>query len=227
MSSDDEEQTTSLLQPKEVELCPHCSFPFEFCEYSPKWETCAANLKKTDPDLLEKLRALRISSGREKPKPAPKPKAEGDEDGEAGVDTVDVDGDGDANEDDEDNEDEGDDEGEIAPVAAAKATKREIVIQTKDRTRRKHVTTVSGLESVGLKSKEIAKVFSKKFASSASVSAEVRATQQPLLSPQRQRCPTCSYLSIPDMIILRPRASESAHGHNLQYNVDFGENNKF
>jgi density-regulated protein DRP1 len=168
---DDEGHAVALMEPKVIEYCPISGFPLEFTEYHPKWEQCAKHLKTVAPELLEKLRALRISSGREKPAeaaPAKVPKADGEADGEG-------DAEGDDEEDGADGEgDDEDDEEEAAPAPVKKTDKKEVIVTAKDRTRRKHITIVAGLESVGLKPKDVAKIFSKKFATSASVTKEVR-----------------------------------------------------
>jgi translation initiation factor 1 (eIF-1/SUI1) len=91
----------------------------------------------------------------EAPKPSKKSRAEGDDD------------------EDEDEDDEEDYEEEEEVYVAPKSDKKEIIISVKERTRRKRITIVQGLDTCGLKSKDIAKVFSKLFATSASDTKEV------------------------------------------------------
>lgn len=83
---------------------------------------------------------------------------------------------------DEDDEDEDDDDeltftditpsGGATESAGASGPKKEITIQVTERTKRKRVTTVNGAENFGISQKDLAKLFAKKFATSASSSDE-------------------------------------------------------
>ncbi len=167
-----------------LSLCLDCKLPFEYCEFSSDWKTCSANLEKVDAELLQKLKDLRIASGKDKPSANAGTESKSAEATKKPAKTADGEGeeeDGEEGEDDE-NGDEEDEEEEVAevvksPAATMKAGKpgvKEITITVKERTRRKFMTIVKGVETCGLKSKDIAKEFSKKFATSASVTADVR-----------------------------------------------------
>lgn len=123
-------------------------------------------MKDAHPDLLEKLQALRLASGKtdvkEEVKTEAKPKKEKKSE--------------EAEEDDEDaeeDEDDDEDDEESAPMPVTKSDKKEIILVVKERTKRKRITIVQGVESCGLKAKDVAKLFSKKFATSASDTKEV------------------------------------------------------
>jgi density-regulated protein DRP1 len=72
-----------------------------------------------------------------------------------------------------------DDEGELTftditptTTTTASGSKQEITIQVNERTKRKRVTIVAGVESFGINPKDLAKQFAKKFATSASAGDE-------------------------------------------------------
>lgn len=57
---------------------------------------------------------------------------------------------------------------DLTPTTNTTASKKEILIQVTERTKRKRVTSVTGVEGFGISQKDLAKQFSKKFATSAS-----------------------------------------------------------
>lgn len=150
------------------DLCLYlvCTLPLEYCEYSPTWDQCRANLEQVDPELLAKLSALRIASGKTEGKSEAKAEG-GSTDGGDGTT-------GKAKKDGEEGSDE--DEAEEAPAkpaAGAGKAKQEIHLVVKERTRRKFITIVKGVETCGLVAKEVAKLMAKKFATSASPGEDV------------------------------------------------------
>ena len=75
------------------------------------------------------------------------------------------------NPDDDGDEDDEDDEGELEftdITSNSGSSKKEITIQVTERTKRKRVTAVKGVENFGIMPKDLAKLFAKKFATSAS-----------------------------------------------------------
>jgi density-regulated protein DRP1 len=72
---------------------------------------------------------------------------------------------------DEDDEDEDDEDDElqfvdITPAPVEITAKQEIRLQVTERTKRKRVTTVDGVDSFGINEKELGKLIAKKFATS-------------------------------------------------------------
>ena len=167
--------------PLQVEYCPVCSMPPEYCEFGPSWERCKLVLEKNHPDLLAAAlakmnvggapagaaAAAASSSAAAAPAAGKKKKAEGSDD----------------DDDDESDEEEekgaaaagGDDEflAAAAPVKplkkAAAAAGPGIYMSLSQRSKKKFVTTIRGWESFGLVLKDVSKLLSKKFACAASV----------------------------------------------------------
>lgn len=163
VSSDEEVQR---MEPVEVAYCPHCSMPFEYCEYSPVFEKCSAYLKEKNPELLA---TFTYKSTEE---PAVASLSISDSSSEAAPS-----------------------ESAAAPAPAEQKAEKKakaapvITIHKFARNRTKFTTVVRGLEhfgplspstqftphpsaSIGLDLKSSAKLFSKKFACSSSVVRE-------------------------------------------------------
>lgn len=168
-----------MSEPKTVICCPHCTFPVEYCEFSTMWNKCATNLKANHPALFAAFQATKDAKAAAQkaklaetdPEAAAKlaeEEAKKAEDAEAKKKKKDAEGD-DADEDDSDDEEMTFTE---TTPAAPSGPAKQIVIQVKERTKRKRVTIVTGVEAFGLNVKDVAKAFSKKFATSCSPSDE-------------------------------------------------------
>ncbi|KAK4265656.1 hypothetical protein QN277_026680 [Acacia crassicarpa] len=140
-------------QPVQVQYCPVCSLPAEYCEFGPDFEKCKPwliqNAPQLYPDLLkeasnkaadkvaEQLQNTGISSGSSDGAATSAPKQE-----------------------------------EVKRLPGGKIKKKEkqeVIIEKVIRNKRKCITTVKGLDLFGVKLSEASKKLGKKFATGASV----------------------------------------------------------
>ncbi|CAE6474934.1 unnamed protein product [Rhizoctonia solani] len=140
------EQVTSTIQPLNVLYCSVCSFPPEYCEFGSSVTKCKAWLQETHPDLFEKYYS----------EDALQQKAEAlSLEAQAKLDKKAA-----------DLEAKADVKAE-ADLKKKKASK--VTIKRIERNKRKHVTSIHGLEAFDVDLKKAAKLFAQKFATGSSV----------------------------------------------------------
>lgn len=171
--------------PLKVEYCSSCGLPPEYCEFGPSWNKCKLLLEKNHPDLLaQALSLMNVAAPPAQPAQPATAAAGGEEEEEAkaaaapqkkGVRFDDAE-EGEAKPKAAKAAPAGDEDEFLAAAAPVKQSAKKLTaggpgvfISSCNRTKRKFVTTVKGLESVGLTLKDAAKLMSKKFACAASI----------------------------------------------------------
>lgn len=134
------------IQPKEVTYCGVCSFPCEFCEFTPTFKKCKAWLQEADEELFNKLysdealatatSSLTLEKAEKIEKDLQKKQAK----------------------------EEAKQERELQKKLQSK-----VVLKRIERTKRKHAIAISGLEVFDIDMKKLAKTFASKFATGCSV----------------------------------------------------------
>ncbi|ODV93861.1 hypothetical protein PACTADRAFT_4760 [Pachysolen tannophilus NRRL Y-2460] len=135
-----------ILAPKEVIYCGVCSFPPEYCEFGGSFKKCKEWLQKNNLELFEKLysdEALAHATSSLSIEKEEKISADLQK---------------------KQKKEEAKQEREMAKVLSSK-----VLIKRIERTKRKHVIAVSGLEVFNVDMKKLAKTFASKFATGASV----------------------------------------------------------
>ncbi|KAF9011177.1 translation initiation factor SUI1 [Cyathus striatus] len=132
--------------PLEVVYCSVCTFPLEYCEFGSSFTKCKEWLKDEHPDLYDKYYSEEALAARlgtislEAQKKLEQEAAKKEAKAEAKAD-----------------------------AALKKKLSSQVTIKRIERTKRKHVTTIHGLEAFGIDLKKAAKQFASKFATGASV----------------------------------------------------------
>ncbi|KAI0691388.1 eukaryotic translation initiation factor 1-like protein [Cytidiella melzeri] len=143
------EQPTTETQarpPIQVRYCQVCTFPLEYCEFGSSFKKCKEWLQNEEPDLYDKYyseEAMQAKLGTlslEAQSKLEKEAAKKEAKAEAKAD-----------------------------AALKKKLASQVTIKRIERTKRKHVTSVHGLEAFGIDLKKAAKQFAQKFATGASV----------------------------------------------------------
>lgn len=140
----DEEKAGPTIPMVQVELCPVCTFPFEYCEYAGMMDQCK-------PHLMEWMKRKAATSA---------------EDGAEGGDLAEL------SLKDKVKPKKKNPEGIEKMLPGGKVKKKEeniVLITVASRQKRKCVTTVTGLDLFGLKLSDAAKEFKKMFSCGASV----------------------------------------------------------
>ncbi|EEB06446.1 translation initiation factor [Schizosaccharomyces japonicus yFS275] len=135
--------TTETPQIKSVVYCQVCTLPVEYCEFGGTIKACKEWLKNNHEDVYNRLYAVDSLSADMKDKLGVSGAASADE-----VSTK---------------------ETRRAEREAAKRLASKVIIKIVERTRRKRVTTVRGLDIFGVETKKAAKMMANKFATGASV----------------------------------------------------------
>ncbi|GLB34972.1 putative translation machinery-associated protein 22 [Lyophyllum shimeji] len=139
------------VPPVQVLYCAVCSYPPEYCEFGSSLTKCKEWIKETHPDLYEKYYsedALTSKVGTlslEAQAKLEKEAAKKEAKAEAKAD-----------------------------AALKKKLASQVTIKRIERNKRKHVTSIHGLEAFGVDLKKAAKQFSSKFATGASVTKDVQ-----------------------------------------------------
>ncbi|KAG0151645.1 hypothetical protein CROQUDRAFT_56907 [Cronartium quercuum f. sp. fusiforme G11] len=140
--------------PEEVLYCKICSFPVEYCEFGPRLSKCRTWLSEQNPEeyarlypdsseLDAKLASLSVEEREKVLKEREKSRKEA-------------------------NKKEAKEEARVERLRE-KAMASKVTVKTVERTKRKRITTVHGLEAFGVDLKKLAKMFASKFATGASV----------------------------------------------------------
>ncbi|KZP00231.1 density-regulated protein DRP1 [Calocera viscosa TUFC12733] len=143
------------VKPIEVLYCEVCSFPPEYCEFGSSVSKCKQWLEKEHPDLYEKYwsdEALVKKIGTlsvENQKKLDVDSAKKEAKAEA-----------------------------KASAAEKKRKESKITIKRVERNKRKHVTSVQGLEAFGVDLKKASKLFAQKFATGSSVSKNLQGLEE-------------------------------------------------
>jgi len=155
---------SSLVRPNEVIYCNICSYPPEYCSYGSRLSKCKKWLSGAHPDLYSKYYGNEAAS------------ASGDaagQEGEEGGAAVDGVTDKVAGL----SVDEAKDAAKKEAKAERKAAKEEalrlsskVLIKRQERTKRKMITAIQGLELFNVDLKKASKLFANKFATGSSVS---------------------------------------------------------
>ncbi|MBW0481332.1 hypothetical protein O181_021047 [Austropuccinia psidii MF-1] len=155
------DETTSLTQDqdpsqerpptttrKAVFYCKTCSFPVEYCEYGPSISKCKDWLSKENPELFDKLyhklNSIELESltleEREKYEKSEKEALKKEAKQQAKVER-----------------------------AKEKVKSSKVTVKTVERTKRKRITAIHGLDTFGVDLKKLAKLFANRFATGSSV----------------------------------------------------------
>ncbi|KAJ1309267.1 hypothetical protein OPQ81_004930 [Rhizoctonia solani] len=157
------EQVPPLQQPLNVLYCSICSFPPEYCEFGSSVTKCKAWLQETHADLFEKYysedalqqkaEALSLEAQAKLDKKAADLEAKADVKAEADL-----------------KKKKAAKVGRNSPeTAVATARNQSVTIKRIERNKRKHVTSIHGLEAFDVDLKKAAKLFAQKFATGSSV----------------------------------------------------------
>ncbi|GMM33198.1 Tma22 protein [Saccharomycopsis crataegensis] len=133
--------------PRSIVYCGICSFPPEYCEFGGKFVQCKAWLEDAHPELYEKL----YLSGSQETKASSTLPTEKQEQIEKDLQKLQI------------------KEAKKAERELQKKLSSKIIIKKIERTKRKRVISISGLEVFDLNIKKLSKQFSSKFATGASV----------------------------------------------------------
>ncbi|KAF7795546.1 hypothetical protein EIP86_006708 [Pleurotus ostreatoroseus] len=145
-STSEEIPTAQAIPPVQVHYCAVCSFPLEYCEFGSSLTRCKEWLQNEDPALYERYyseEAVRAKLGTlslEAQSKLEQDTAKKEAKAEAKAD-----------------------------AALKKKMASQITIKRIERNKRKHVTSVHGLEAFGVDLKKASKLFAQKFATGASV----------------------------------------------------------
>ncbi|KXS13694.1 density-regulated protein DRP1 [Gonapodya prolifera JEL478] len=138
--------TTRVL--KSILYCSICSYPPELCEWGGSLEKCKAWLRDSHPDTFEKLYG-EVPSVTEKLASASISPPEAGAAGSSSSDPA--------------------PEAKLSKSQRKKQQSQRVVIELSARSKRKHVTSITGLENYDVDLKKAAKMFATKFACGASV----------------------------------------------------------
>ncbi|KAJ7303520.1 translation initiation factor SUI1 [Mycena albidolilacea] len=147
------------VAPLSVVYCAVCTYPPEYCEFGASLTRCKEWLKEEHPDLFDKYyseEALQTKVGTlslEAQTKLEKDMAKKEVKAEA-----------------------------KAEAALKKKMASQIIIKRIERTKRKHITSVFGLEAFGIDLKKAAKQFASKFATGASVSKNPQGLEEIVVS---------------------------------------------
>ncbi len=153
----DERKKLDLPPAVKVLYCGECGYPAEYCEFGPDVRKCIPWLKKHDPtrvDSEEKVKALVDINDMVHKKKAKVAPAGGAGEGEEGKT---VEGEGDKKKEEEVKK------AEEAPAPKKKSSPK-VIISRSQRSKRKFLTVVTGLDAYQVASKEACSAFKKKFA---------------------------------------------------------------
>ncbi|AFZ79320.1 hypothetical protein BEWA_021680 [Theileria equi strain WA] len=121
-------ESANPLTPVIVEYCPHCTLPYDFCDFGDVWDTgaCFKECSRRYPEIfpIDSLAIDQLSSLTLSVKPKKK---------------------------------------------SAKEIPQEVTIQRSSRTKRKVITSITGLHLFGVKLEPLCKQFSKLFATGATI----------------------------------------------------------
>lgn len=137
-----------MSEPKSVVYCGVCSFPPEYCEFGGKFVQCKAWLEDLHPDLYEKLYSSSNPGTAALSSTLP---TEKQEQIEKDLQKLQI------------------KEAKKAERELQKKLSSKIIIKKIERTKRKRVISISGLEVFDINIKKLSKQFSSKFATGASV----------------------------------------------------------
>ncbi|KLO07457.1 density-regulated protein DRP1 [Schizopora paradoxa] len=145
-SATEVEKEAVAAAPISVLFCDVCSFPVEYCEFGTSLTRCKEALQKSNPELFNKYYSEETLQSRmgtlslEKQAKLEKDIAKAEKKAEKKAD-------------------------------AAEKKKKESIVTIKriERTKRKHVTAIHGLEAFDIQLKPVAKYFAQRFATGASV----------------------------------------------------------
>ncbi|GJE87425.1 density-regulated protein DRP1 [Phanerochaete sordida] len=145
-STSEETPAVQPVAPIQVRYCEVCSFPLEYCEFGSSFTKCKEVLRESDPDLYDRYyseEALQAKLG-----------------------TLSLDAQAKLEKDTAKKEAKA-----VAKADAAlkKKMASQVTIKRIERNKRKHVTSIHGLETFGVDLKKAAKQFATKFATGASV----------------------------------------------------------
>lgn len=149
--------------PKKVLYCEACGLPGEYCEFSPEVDTCIEWLKKHEPDRVataEQVATMRAMSDevrkKMKLKPVERPETAAGTADEEGVAEKKAGG--------------GEGEAAAEPKPAPKKKRHpRVTVSRVQRSKRKFLTLVEGIDAYGVDLKEACSAFKKKFACGVSV----------------------------------------------------------
>ncbi|KXN89559.1 Translation machinery-associated protein 22 [Leucoagaricus sp. SymC.cos] len=147
----DGELASQARPPVEVLYCAVCTFPIEYCEFGSSLTRCKDWLKETQPELFDKL----YSEGRDHFKAL-----------QAKVGTLSLEQQAKIEQDTAKKEAKAEAK---ADAALKKKLASQVIIRRIERTKRKHVTSIQGLEAFNIDLKKAAKQLASKFATGASV----------------------------------------------------------
>eukprot|EP01017_Pseudomicrothorax_dubius_P036600 TRINITY_DN525_c0_g1_i1.p1 TRINITY_DN525_c0_g1~~TRINITY_DN525_c0_g1_i1.p1 ORF type:complete len:205 (-),score=79.42 TRINITY_DN525_c0_g1_i1:198-812(-) len=144
--------------PIDVEYCPNCGLPPEYCEYGQKsvLDKCLPYLQEKHPEIYTRITAAKTE---EKAPEAAAPQ----EEQKAGEQP--------ANAEEKKTNEEVKEPKESKPKKVAIKEEKKVTITTQKRTNKKFLTVIAGLDSYGIVLKDAAKKFGKKFACGSSVVA--------------------------------------------------------
>ncbi|KAI8982779.1 translation initiation factor SUI1 [Trametes punicea] len=151
MSTTTESVAVEPTPPVQVVYCQVCSFPVEYCEFGSSLTRCKEWLQKMDPQLYDKYyseEALQAKIGTlslEAQEKLEKETAKKEAKAEAKAET-----------------------------ALKKKMASQVTIKRIERNKRKHVTSIHGLENFDVDLKKAAKLFAQKFATGASVTKNLQ-----------------------------------------------------
>jgi len=132
--------------PVQVTYCEVCSWPIEYCEFGNKFTKCKDALKASDPDLYDKYYSEDALAAR--------------------LGTISLEAQAKLEQDTAKKEAKAEAK-EKADLKKKMAS--QVIIKRVERTKRKHVTVIHGLENFSIDLKKAAKQFASKFATGASV----------------------------------------------------------
>eukprot|EP00735_Rhodelphis_limneticus_P002200 TRINITY_DN12994_c0_g1::TRINITY_DN12994_c0_g1_i1::g.11145::m.11145 TRINITY_DN12994_c0_g1::TRINITY_DN12994_c0_g1_i1::g.11145 ORF type:complete len:196 (+),score=48.60,sp/A4QVI3/DENR_MAGO7/40.59/1e-32,SUI1/PF01253.17/2.8e-19,K167R/PF08065.7/0.034,RNase_H2-Ydr279/PF09468.5/0.39 TRINITY_DN12994_c0_g1_i1:87-674(+) len=147
---DDEVNEVPLDDPVEVQYCGSCGLPPEYCEFGSDLPKCLPWLKEHRPDLYESFSKIEVTEATkavEDLQVSEKPAETGEK------------------------PEGGEEEKEKKPKKKKEKSKEVnyVIVSRKERNKKKHVTTVQGLDLFGVKLKDAAKLFANKFSCGSSV----------------------------------------------------------
>ncbi|KAJ7866969.1 translation initiation factor SUI1 [Mycena olivaceomarginata] len=140
------------VAPLSVVYCAVCTYPPEYCEFGASLTRCKEWLKEEHPDLFDKYYSEEALQTKAQTK-LEKDMAKKEVKAEA-----------------------------KAEAALKKKMASQIIIKRIERTKRKHITSVFGLEAFGIDLKKAAKQFASKFATGASVSKNPQGLEEIVVS---------------------------------------------
>jgi len=143
------------VKPIEVLYCEVCSFPPEYCEFGSSVSKCKTWLAEEHPDLYEKYWSDEALAKKIGTLSVEKQKA-------LDADIVKKEAKAEAK----------------AEAAEKKKKESKITIKRIERNKRKHVTSVQGLEAFGVDLKKASKFFAQKFATGSSVSKNLQGLEE-------------------------------------------------